>query len=372
MFTSTHNNFGAAEIEFLSAFEDNCLILNAAIPYRTDSEAYQKADTLEISVPDLPLERSAESAVVLRFTDRTTSSSGTAVSDGGTVLKSWIRDRNTICIEKLTAFDAAHTEMTIYIQSLYLRLNSGANATTGTKTKITAKPSTKYITWGSYHFCVVHPKWVFLHIHFSSAYTSIRSSDWRCVFDGLPLDIKADIPIMTANCPNTPTAGGVNLCHVEDGVWTLPASERNQNFSNSGNAPFSFACLVRDIEDVPDVKGRLRIAESPIKGEGYVQMADFELEVEPTPALAYVAGSTGQYSTAYCEVYPQTLPDDMPSFKAYLLATASNGSKLCIDLCSMTLNTAAAKPLIRFENQTGGTKFIVKLSDTGAAIALNS
>ena len=368
MFTSTHNNFGADEIEFLSVFEDNCLILNATVPYRTDSADYLAADTLEISVPALPLERSAESAVVLRFTDRTDST----VSDGGTVLKSWIRDRNTLCIEKLTAFDAAHTEMTIYIQSLYLRLNSGANATVGTKTKITAKPSTKYITWGSYHFCVVHPKWVFLHIHFSSAYSTIRSSDWRCIFDGLPLDVKADIPIMMSSCPNTASAGGVNLCHVEDGVWTLPASERNEGFTSSGNAPFSFACLIRDIEDVPDVSNRLRIAESPIKGSGYVQMADFELEVEPTPAFSYVAGSTGQYSTAYCEVYPEATPEGMPSFKTYLLATATNGSKLCIDLCSMTINTAAAKPTIRFENQTGGTKFIVKLSDTGAAIALNS
>ena len=139
MFNSISNNFGAGAIQFKDLFDTNCLILNASFSYKTDSQEYQAADVLEITVPDLPIDRSAECAVVLRFIDRYEAYGSKIVSDGGTVLKSWIRDKNTICIEKLTAFDVGHKEMIIYIQSMYLQLNLGANASTGEKVKIAPK-----------------------------------------------------------------------------------------------------------------------------------------------------------------------------------------------------------------------------------------
>lgn len=246
MFNSISNNFGAGAIQFKDLFDTNCLILNASFSYKTDSQEYQAADVLEITVPDLPIDRSAECAVVLRFIDRYEAYGSKIVSDGGTVLKSWIRDKNTICIEKLTAFDVGHKEMIIYIQSMYLQLNLGANASTGEKVKIAPKSSENKIRWGSSLFCVIYPKWVFLHMDYSGSDYSVRNEDWECTFEGFPTDVTADVPLMMGSCSRTPKAGGVNVCHVENGVWSLKASERNMGIDNTGNYVFGYACLVRD------------------------------------------------------------------------------------------------------------------------------
>ena len=369
MFSSIRNNFGAGTIQFKDVFDTNFLILNATFSYRTDNPAYLEADVLEITVPDLPIDRSAECGVVMRFVDRGQSYGYPYVSDGGTVLKSWIKNKNTICIEKITAFDD-HTEMIIYIQSMYLQLNRGANASTGVKKRITSKPTSNYIYWGSSLFCVIYPRWVFLHLDYSSAAYAVRNEDWRCTFEGLPLDVKADAPIMMSSCYQTPLAGGVNVCHIEDGIWKLNKADRNDGFDNTGNYVFGFACLIRDNEIEPDVPGRLRIEENPIKGATYVQITDFELELVPSPAVAAVTGRTGQYSTPYCIVYPTTVPEGMPNFRSYFLGRVLNGSGLCIQLASMYLDDTQARTTIRFDNQTGGSNFVIEMYDTSATMAL--
>ena len=66
------------------------MVLNAKFSYRTDSPEYLAADVLEIYVPDLSIERSAVTGVMMRFIDRRIFSSRTYSYDGGTVIKSWI------------------------------------------------------------------------------------------------------------------------------------------------------------------------------------------------------------------------------------------------------------------------------------------
>ena len=116
-FNSTGNNFGAGTISFKSHQEENFVVLNAKLTYNPESPEYQAADVLEIYVPDLSIERSAIAGVFLRFRDVRDSYGYTWDNSGGTVLKSWIKDKNTICIEKFTNFDEKG-EITIYILAL--------------------------------------------------------------------------------------------------------------------------------------------------------------------------------------------------------------------------------------------------------------
>jgi len=97
MFWSTGNNFGGPRITFKDYQNEHEIVLNAVFEYDSTSAAYQEADHLEIYVPTLSLAKSAITNVYFA-----------AKKDGywcGTMLKAWIKNANTICIEKLDAWD---------------------------------------------------------------------------------------------------------------------------------------------------------------------------------------------------------------------------------------------------------------------------
>lgn len=91
--TSTGNNFGAGQIEFKAVQNDNYIILNGNLPFDRSTAEYIAADVLEIYVPDMVMKRSMETAVFMLY--------DTPQYDRcGTIVRSWIKDRNTICLEK--------------------------------------------------------------------------------------------------------------------------------------------------------------------------------------------------------------------------------------------------------------------------------
>ena len=90
-------------------------------------------------MPDLSIDRSAVGAVFIRFVEDQHWSWGDSVYDGGSVLKSWIKDKNTIVIEKQPWFDA-NGPLIIYILTLYPQLNQGANTIKGTPSVSDTRP----------------------------------------------------------------------------------------------------------------------------------------------------------------------------------------------------------------------------------------
>ena len=101
MFVSTGNNFGAGQIRFKSYQAENYLVLNANFSFLTGNPDYQAAEVLEISVPTMRIDRSVEVGVFVGFRDRRQSYGSGTCYDGCTLARSWIKDSNTICIEKL-------------------------------------------------------------------------------------------------------------------------------------------------------------------------------------------------------------------------------------------------------------------------------
>ena len=245
MFTSTGNNFGAGAIQFKDYQANNYVVLNARFNYDPTSEAYRQAEVLEIYVPDLTIDRSTVAGVFLIFRDRRVYSSYTWNNDGGTVLKSWVKDKNTIAIEKLTNFDDKG-ELTIVIQALYPTLNQGANVIKGTRTRInvTVDAETQYLRFGSETFCVIFEHWVFLHMQFGSCSYAYRNQPWECNLGDFPTDVNADVFFSGGSNQYNPSVGGISDAHIENGVLTCP--ERMNGFESTGYDPFIFAFLVRE------------------------------------------------------------------------------------------------------------------------------
>ena len=251
LFNSTGNNFGTGVINFKSHQEENFIVLNAKFKYDPTNAAYLNADVLEIYVPDLSIERSAVSAVYLMFQDRYPSYSSVWINDGGTVLKSWVKDKNTLCIEKLTNFDSKG-EITIYILSLYTMLARGGNPIRGTQTQLKTSSENNYLYWGYETFFVEFENWVFLHMAYSGCTYSYRNQPWECQLTNFPKDITADVPFCGGGNQYNPSVDGMSAAHIENGVFTC--AERSSGFDDTGHDPFVFAYLVRDgaQEDVPE------------------------------------------------------------------------------------------------------------------------
>lgn len=91
------NNFGADYIDFKTFEKPGLVVVNGRFFFDPSNEAYRSASVLEIKVSDMGLSRSTNAVVYL--VDRENE------MPHATILKAWIRDCNTICIEPCRCFD---------------------------------------------------------------------------------------------------------------------------------------------------------------------------------------------------------------------------------------------------------------------------
>lgn len=242
MFNSTGNNFGAGTIQFKDYQENNYIVLNAKFTYDPSNTAYQAASVLEIYVPDLQLSRSIESGVFLSFKHSEQSGSSVWVNDGATVLKSWIKDKNTICIEKMTDFDH-RTEQTIWIQTLYAIKGKSSSKTFRTKTSVTLTQEQVYMQFSSV-VCVIDPHWVFITGNVREGAYAYRNEPWVATFNNFPTDVTSDILVIGGSNQYNPSVDGASFGSIEEGVFSLPS--RCNGFDSTGYDPFIFGYYVRE------------------------------------------------------------------------------------------------------------------------------
>ena len=372
MFNSISNNFGAGVIPFKDVQESNYIVLNAKFTCNPQSAAYQAAEVLEITVPSLSISRSTEAGVIARFKFTETSYGYTSIYDAGTVLKSWVKDANTICIEKLPNFDEQQ-ELIIYIQTLYCMLGQGGNATKGKQKQITCVSEDNFLRLDtSYTFCVVFPKWIFYHMMFGSCTYAYRNLDWEAFLEKLPVDVTADVPVISASNYKFSHLGAITESHLEEGYFTLPVNERASGFENTGNYVFSFGYLVRDVVDEPDVPGRLRLAQEALNGGRYETFSDFDLELIPSPAMAACEGTTGIYSKSTVTFIPERRPAEIPAFDAFFLDTFQGGQGLSVQLLKMEYRTDTAADSIQITDESSMNNLSFKMFDTAIALAPNN
>ena len=245
MFTSTGNNYGGGAIQFKDVQESNYLILNARLTADSDSAAYQAVEQLEIYVPDLRIDRSVVCGVICQYQDRGEAYGSPYNYDAGTVLKSWIKDKNTIVIEKLPQFDN-RGELTIWIQAMYCQLNQGGNAIKGSATRISYTDPRNKLGLDFNSLFVPYQKWVFVALQLS--FCTVEDEDLSIPLAGFPTDVSAELPLIVSTCYGNYKMSAVNTCRIDAGVWSMRDEDKTTGFNSSNNDPFIFAYLVRDGE----------------------------------------------------------------------------------------------------------------------------
>lgn len=91
------NNFGAEYIDFKTFEKEGLLVVNARFFFDPSNDDYRAADILEIKVTDMALSKSTNAAVYLVDSKNE--------MPHATLLKAWVKDCNTICLEPCRCFD---------------------------------------------------------------------------------------------------------------------------------------------------------------------------------------------------------------------------------------------------------------------------
>lgn len=228
------NNFGVVEIEFRSWQEKGLVILNGVVIIDTENESYKAAEVLEITVPDLSISGSAVTAVFLR----------SSKADGAsTIVKSWIKDVRTICVERLPEFDE-FGPLTLYFASAYVTLGQRMDCPQNTIIRPSIVNGVSGSQSASDTKAVVTDNWCYLYICFSKFAGAEYKDAFECSVEGLPEDIDITFPVVTASAYSytfgTPTA----VCRLKD--KTLSCEGRLAFGEGSNQGDFISIFIVRN------------------------------------------------------------------------------------------------------------------------------
>ncbi len=214
MITSISNNFGAGQI-FIKDYQcEKYVVLNSKFTFDRNNADYQAADVLEINVPALSIPKSGISAafIVAKIEDD---------DYYGTAVKTWIKNANTVCVEKLDKWENA-IEYTVYILSMYVTKGQRKSFTLGNKTSVTyTLDNTSNRPDDS--ICYIDDNWCLLHFTFDS-YSSPKNELPEIIrIEGFPKDVAAELPFVSCRYDrSTPIAGAeIKPATLEEGVITV-------------------------------------------------------------------------------------------------------------------------------------------------------
>ena len=245
MIIPTGNNFGCSAIEIKDYQSEKVIVMNSKFSFDPKNEAYRNASVLEIYVPDLAFDKSSNSSCFIHaqkmmWPDEYYRSNYRL----GTVLTTWIKDKNTICIEKLPIYDE-QDQVDIVLATLYVQK--------GKRTTIEKSPTTKvtfsYPNVDMYEdnvICVVEEGWCFLTASFSDRGSDYLDHDMIMNLEGFPTDVNVDMFISGFPHQADIPGGGTFLGRVENGVITIPSPFPIN--SGTGYEPFIYFFAVRDKE----------------------------------------------------------------------------------------------------------------------------
>ena len=186
MITATGNNFGAYAIQLKDYQSDKMVVLNGRLELNPESEDYIAAKQLEIYVPDLALPKSTMTAVFQH--------GRSWAKPMVTALKSWIKDKNTIVIEKPVVLKSATAEPELDFFCAYVPKGVRFTPEGMTPTPLTIENATLPNMSIAYQHCFVTDNWVFLAIQIRGTKTENEGDEFSFRLAGLPSGISADVP----------------------------------------------------------------------------------------------------------------------------------------------------------------------------------
>lgn len=186
MLTATGNNFGDSIIQLKDYQSDKMVILNGRFQLPTENEEYQAAEQLEIYVPDLSIPKSTMTAVF----QHGFSSDKVYL----TALKSWIKNKNTIVIEKPFILRRAENEPELDFFCAYVPKGVRFDIDALQPTPLTIENSTLPNLAITYQQCFVTENWVFLAIQITGAKAENEGDAFSFRLNGFPSGFSANIP----------------------------------------------------------------------------------------------------------------------------------------------------------------------------------
>lgn len=225
MFNSISNNFGAGVIQFKDFQSEKLTILNAMFSFNPDSGEYQAAETLEIKVPNLKMKKSAVTAAFVVSSEEN--------YQYGTVLKTWIKDANTICIEKIEGWNQPGP-WTIYINAAYVKLGCrSAVEVTGTLTPAIGSDMTGFRSNGFY--ATAEPGWCYVCFRFRTSNSLEHDKELVFHFTGLPEDTDCNVPIVFMNASVDKKGSPIGHAHIKGNELTIYGIPPHVYTSNDGH-----------------------------------------------------------------------------------------------------------------------------------------
>lgn len=218
------------------------VVLNAKFEVNVQCDEYKNCEVLEIKVPDLSINKSAEGGAYMGASQlmwpetyyRTT-------YDVATCIKTWIKDKNTICIEKFGCYDSLD-KITIWLCSMYPVVGKRGELTVFEKSTIKYEAVETSIR-PSDLVLVNQPGWCFLHFYYYSL-SSIKS-DTPIVANlvGFPEDVDIEIPIIGGN--HQAEVGGNYYCDATIKNGQFRVEKPDGKMASTGYAPFVMVYAVR-------------------------------------------------------------------------------------------------------------------------------
>ena len=234
MMKALANNFGVAEIELRDWQEKGLVILSGVIEIDTADEKYLSAEVLEITVPNLNISRSAVTAVFLR----------SSKADGAsTIVKSWIKDVRTICVEKLPEFDE-FGPLTLYFASAYVTLGQRMDCPMNAVIRPTIVNGEAGKQSISNAKAVVTDNWCYLYICFDKFTGENYKDAFECTLEGLPVDIDITFPVVTASAYSYTFGTPTSVCRLNG--KTLSCEGRLEFGEGSNQGDFISIFIVRN------------------------------------------------------------------------------------------------------------------------------
>ena len=213
MITSTGNNFGAGAISFKSYGCADIVVLNGKVEVSASAPEFLAASTLEIYVPDLPMRKSALTSVFMVMRR------GTSLPFA-TIVKAWIKNKNTICVEKCRLYQYYGDFSLLFACAFVPKGEVGPFSYEGITT-VTASSSDATIQLAK-SSCIIREHWVSLFALFYSLNGPERTDAFSFTMPELPGDIAAEIPIVVHGGDGY-DGSVIMMAEVSGPVFSVPA-----------------------------------------------------------------------------------------------------------------------------------------------------
>lgn len=228
MITAISNNFGAGEIQLKDFQKDGLVVLNGAFEFDPANPAYLAAEVMEIKVPELLISKSTNAVAYLVDIANE--------MPHATLLKAWIRDSRTICIEPCRCFDSSTRLQIVFCSGFVVKgIRAELVLDDTVRPTVVAESGTfKLDSFGYYQQLFIKDnRWGYMNLLFEKFQAPELGEEFSFTVPEFPdtMDCYAVLAIpetyQSIGCP-------VCVCHIVGQVVNCTPVQDNYNYANEG------------------------------------------------------------------------------------------------------------------------------------------